>query len=60
MGHKDLCINWIERHKYRRYDERWQKCDDNGNPVSETVCETEEELEDLLWDEAIKLSIADL
>ena len=59
MSHKDLCINWIERHKFRRDDGAWQECDGSGDPVGEPYV-TEDELDRELWKKVTHLSIADL
>ena len=59
MSHKDLCINWVERRKYHRMDGRWQESTKNGELAGE-IYDTEEELEDALWEKIIGLGIGDL
>lgn len=59
MSHKEMSLAWVESRKHERMDGRWQECDNNGQVIGK-VYETEQELDDLLWDKAIRLSIADL
>lgn len=63
MSHKEMCQRWVERRKYQREDGKWQECGFNGQPIDKVfgkVYETEQELDDVLWDKVISLSSIDL